>query len=112
MVFDFEKLCQQISDSDVYIISKKNCKWCSQLKMDLQNMNVPYCEYELDSDNLYYTCIKDKVVQFTKMQTFPQFFVQGKLFGGYVEFKRMCSTRRFYQILDKIGINYTDINSF
>lgn len=75
-----------IKENTNTIFSKKECKYCMMLKDRLNELKIPYTEYEFNSEDPTYKSDTDKLKSFTSMTTFPMLYIGNKLVGGYTSF--------------------------
>ena len=68
----------------IEVYSKNDCSWCERLKSLLDFHHI---EYEEKSLNKGFTKeeIQERVGELKKINTVPQFFVDGVYDGGYLE---------------------------
>lgn len=69
---------------EIYTID--NCPYCERAKALLKSRGISYAETHVDKSND--TQIQDLVAR-SKMRTFPQIFIGGKIIGGYTELEAM-----------------------
>ena len=70
---------------EVEIYTKDNCVWCTRAKNLMDDLKIPYIEYNLSDDderNEFYKKMGENV------STVPQVFIDGNRIGGYRELSR------------------------
>jgi glutaredoxin 3 len=82
----------------VLVYTIENCPYCERAKELLSEEGVPYEEVKVDRrDSVSVT----KLVERTKMKTFPQILHGDSVIGGYTDLARLRDTQGVVHLKDK-----------
>ena len=107
---------EQNEGSKVVVWSLEYCEFCWTLTRFLDRLGVEYKRIDIDAfqfakDNMgnkYRSALQD----LTKVNTFPQFFVNNKMIGGAVDACMMWKKGELQPILEEAGLKKDDFNGY
>jgi len=105
---------KEAKSSPVVIFSLEYCEFCWTLTSFLDALGVSYHKIDIDSfeyakDNLG-NKYRASLCEWTKCNTFPQFFVNGNFHGGAVDACMMWKKEKLQDLFKKAGIKGGDDN--
>jgi glutaredoxin len=96
-----------LNPNAINILSKNNCKYCSLVYKELNEINVTLNSVNASdfSENIY-KIVLDEVKSKTKQTTFPFVWVNDIFIGGYNEIHNLLFTGVLYEMLNNHQIEY------
>lgn len=93
-----------MSSNKIIVYSKNGCPNCDYAKDLLTELNLPFEEVHLDTNDSSYQEQRDALVARTQFKTFPQIFVGDVFVGGAMELQKSYDTLQLHDLVEKIGL--------
>jgi glutaredoxin 3 len=92
------------SSNKIVVYSKNGCPNCDYAKDLLKDLNLPFEEVFLSTEDPTYAEQRDALVTRTNHKTFPQIFVGDVFVGGAMELQKAYDTLKLHELVEKIGL--------
>jgi glutaredoxin 3 len=93
-----------MSSNKIIVYSKNGCPNCDYAKDLLKELDLPFEEVHLNTNDPSYQEQRDALVARTQFKTFPQIFVGDMFVGGAMELQKAYDTLRLHELVGKIGL--------
>lgn len=91
--------------SSILIFSKIGCPYCKKAKDLLNNLNLPYQETVLNTNDPNYISKRDQLFNNAGHRSYPIIYIGNQFVGGYSELVHSYNTLKLHKMCANIGLH-------